>query len=407
MHTPRVAADAARDGFCLSRRIDEAHAVAQPFHRRAGDEDAAFEGERRFTAHAVAHRGEQPRLRQHLGGAGVRHHEAARAVGALRHANVETALADERRLLIAGHAEDGDLRAQPTRLADSEVRDGILHFGQHGHGHVEVVQQRVAPSVAGDVVELRAGGVGGVRAVALAAREPPDEEGVHGAKAQFTGGGAAAEVSLVEQPRELRAGEVGIDQQPRDLADALRHAFAGHGGAALGSAAVLPADGGMYRGAGLGIPQHRGLALVGDADGGHLPRLDASRGQGVLGGAQGGAPEGFRVLLHPTVRGEGLVEGALARGHDAPVVKDDGARAGRALVDGEDVRHGASQGAMLTGLGRALSRPGHAGKGGPRRFFPDFRTACPQVAHSFTTSACIRRRFDIQDVESAHACRVS
>ena len=41
--TPPAVGHRSGQGFDLGRRADQAQAVAQPLHRRAGDEDAAFE----------------------------------------------------------------------------------------------------------------------------------------------------------------------------------------------------------------------------------------------------------------------------------------------------------------------------------------------------------------------------
>ncbi len=52
-------------------------------------------------------------------------------------------------------------------------------------------------------------------------------------------------------------------------------AFGLQSGADVGGAAVLPDDGAVHGLAGRAVPHHRGLALVGDADGGDVVRLQA------------------------------------------------------------------------------------------------------------------------------------
>ena len=86
----------------------------------------------------------------------------------------------------------------------------------------------------------------------------------------------------VEQPADLRGGEIGVDHQP----GALRHGFGQPLGAPalaqLGGAPVLPDDRVVHRPAGRALPQHRRLALVGDADRGDRaarPRRRSPRGR--------------------------------------------------------------------------------------------------------------------------------
>ena len=76
----------------------------------------------------------------------------------------------------------------------------------------------------------------------------------------------AEAVDVVEQPLDLRAREVGIDHEPRALADELLVALALELIAARGRAAVLPDDGVVERLAAALVPGDDGLALVGDAD---------------------------------------------------------------------------------------------------------------------------------------------
>ncbi|MNS78755.1 hypothetical protein D3C72_1123860 [compost metagenome] len=111
-------------------------------------------------------------------------------------------------------------------------------------------------------------------------------------------------------------------------------------------APVLPDDGPVQRLARRRVPQHRGLALVGDAHGGeaiHAARLPHHLATGL----QGRAPDLGRVMLDPArlrevlgqfdlANGDGM-KGALGR-H----LKRNRPRRGRALVDGEDKTvHGA------------------------------------------------------------------
>ena len=103
---------------------------------------------------------------------------------------------------------------------------------------------------------------------------------------------------------------------------------------------ILPDDRVVDRPAGLAIPDHRGLALVGDADGGDVarPQLRASERLGRHGDLR--RPDLAGIVLDPAGLGKDLPELALADRDDLGVViEDDGARAGGALVEGEDVSH--------------------------------------------------------------------
>ena len=84
--------------------LDDAEAVAQPLHRGAAHEHAAFErvlaGRRGARPPSSAGGGARPAACV----AGVHQHEAAGAVGVLGHARREAGLAEQRRLLVAGDA---------------------------------------------------------------------------------------------------------------------------------------------------------------------------------------------------------------------------------------------------------------------------------------------------------------
>ncbi|KAG1388873.1 hypothetical protein G6F58_013417 [Rhizopus delemar] len=101
-------------GFDFFRALDDSQAVAQPLHRRAGHDHAAFQhvrGGPAFLAgpgQAPAHRRQQMVLRLHGFFAHVHQHEAAGAVGVFRHARLEAGLPERGRLLVAGHARARD-----------------------------------------------------------------------------------------------------------------------------------------------------------------------------------------------------------------------------------------------------------------------------------------------------------
>ncbi len=84
----------------------------------------------------------------------------------------------------------------------------------------EEPEQFVVPGIVAYVVEQGARGIGGVGEVNLSAGKSPEQEAVHGAKCQLSRLGAGAGAGyVVEQPGDLGAGEVGIEQQAGFLAE--------------------------------------------------------------------------------------------------------------------------------------------------------------------------------------------
>jgi hypothetical protein len=110
----------ARERLRLLRLRDDAEPVAQPLHRRAGDEDRALERVRRRAGGVAADRGEQAAPAAHPLRAGVEQQERAGAVGALGGARREAALAEQRRLLVTRDARDRDLVPEPLGVREAE-----------------------------------------------------------------------------------------------------------------------------------------------------------------------------------------------------------------------------------------------------------------------------------------------
>ena len=107
----------------------------------------------------------------------------------------------------------------------------------------------------------------------------------------------------------------------------------------VGGAAILPDDGVVDRLAGGAVPHHDGLALVGDADAGQRPGVELRAGQRAATDLDRCRPDFLGIVLDPAGLGKDLRQLLLRRGDGlARGVEDDGAGAGGALVDGEDVR---------------------------------------------------------------------
>ena len=165
--------------------------------------------------------GDQAVCRLHRLVAGVQQHEAAGAVGVLRHAGRVAGLAEQRRLLVAGDAGDEERLAEDARGHHAEgVRRG-MHLGQDRARHVAAAAAARRPTrsvwMLKSSVREALDDVGDVRAVA---GELPDEPGIDGAERELAALRALARAgNVVEQPRELGAAEIGVDHQPGALAD--------------------------------------------------------------------------------------------------------------------------------------------------------------------------------------------
>ena len=198
-----------------------------------------------------------------------------------------------------------------------------------------------------NVVEAGPAGIGGVGDMDPAAGQTPDQEAVDCPETQLAGGGAVARaLDPVKDPGKFGGGEIGVEKK----AGLFRHHgfLAGilHHRADVGGAPVLPDDGVVDRLAGGAVPDDGGLALVGDADGGRHAAARPRLGDHGCRHIDGGLPDVLRIMLDPAIRREMLRElGRLLRQDGAGLVKEDGARAGGALVDGDDgakVGHGTS-----------------------------------------------------------------
>ena len=343
-----VVGDACRERLNLDRRAEEAHLVAQPLHDRPGDEHAAFEGVLFFRVARIAcapqlgsSGGQQAILRSHQLVAGVQQHEATGAVGVLRHSGAVAALAEERRLLVAGDSGYGDRRAEQFGRGHTERVRRRIHIGQDRARHAQDLEQLVVPVAGADVEQQRARGVRRIGDVRAALREIPRDPCVDRAERELSALGADARArNVVEQPRELRAREIRVEHE----AGLRAHRFLGARRAQLGAlrrgATVLPHDRVVERLTGLPIPQHSGLALVGDADRADLLWLDAGLLDRLARGVALRDPDFLRIVLDPAGLREDLAEFALRNGaRRAFFVEDDGARAGRALIERQDEAH--------------------------------------------------------------------
>ena len=139
--------------------------------------------------------------------------------------------------------------------------------GSSAAGMRRIFSSSASHCVALDVVDQRARGIGGVGRVHLAAGQPPDQEAVDRAGEKLAALGALARAfHIVEQPGDLGAGKIGVEQQAGLFREFLLQPLLLQLLAERRGAAVLPDDGVVDRLAGRLVPDDDGLALVGDAD---------------------------------------------------------------------------------------------------------------------------------------------
>ncbi len=146
---------------------------------------------------------------------------------------------------------------------------------------------------------------------------------------------------FLQQPRELGAGEIGIEQKPGPGGEGRLEPVAFEARANVGGATILPDDGAMDRASGAAVPQQRGFALIGDADSGDILGAGAGLAHGSPAGLERRRPEVLGLVLDLAAGRKMLGKFLLGERRDRRIgAKQDGPRRGRALVDRKDVgRH--------------------------------------------------------------------
>jgi hypothetical protein len=238
-------------------------------------------------------------------------------------------------LLVAGDAADADGFAEDRRLGGAKVGIAVAHLRQDRARHIEEPQQVVVEGALADVVEQRARGVGGIGGMHLAAREPPQQEGVDGTECKMPAlARARAPSTLSSSQAILVAGEIGVEQQPGLGRDRRLVARPLERPAHVGRAPVLPDDGAVDGLAAATVPDDAGLALVGDADGGDVAGGQPGGGERLPRRLHRRAPDVLRVVLDLARPWIVLGELALPRPERAQVRSEhDGPARRGALID--------------------------------------------------------------------------
>src|SRR5262245_33958591 len=131
-----------------------------------------------------------------------------------------------------------------------------------------------------------------------AAGKPPQQKTVDSAEGDLTCAGALAEPRhAVEQPADLRGGEIRIDDEPGSLRDDIRETIGAPALADFLGPAILPDDRFVDRAPGRPVPQNRRLPLVGDAD---RRNRAVCRRQRLTARRNDPLPDLLGIVLHPT-----------------------------------------------------------------------------------------------------------
>ena len=280
-------------------------------------------------------------LAGHRRRAGVHEHEAPGTVGVFGLAGREASLAKSGGLLVARDTGDLDRGTKQRDIGFANNATAGHHVGQNSGRDIEQAQQGSVPLQGVDIEKQCARGIAGIGDMRGTASEVPDQPAVDRAEGQLTAlSPRACAGGVVQQPFQFGAGKIGIQHQAGFFLDHAGFAQAAQRIAACCRAAVLPDDGGGQRLAGFTIPQHRGFALVGDADGVHIGGGNAVFFEHLGGYCQLGAPDLAGIMFYPTRLGKMLAELLLRSAFDLTcTIKQDGSRTGGALVKREDVLH--------------------------------------------------------------------
>ena len=157
--------------------------------------------------------------------------------------------------------------AEDARIRVGDMASARHDLGQHRGRHAQSAAELLVPAPAADVHEHRARGVADVGDVPSAARQLPDEPGVDRAGGEMARGRLLPRPgNVVEQPSQLRARKVRVEQKPGLAADRALEAGPAHPLHQARGAAILPDDRVVHGLSRLPVPEHDRLALVRDAD---------------------------------------------------------------------------------------------------------------------------------------------
>jgi hypothetical protein len=338
-----IALQRARHVLRLLGAPEKPQAVTEPLDRRAGDEDGAFQRVSHSSSGIAGHGGDQSVTGGDRLGARVEEEERPCAVRVLREAGLVTTLSEERGLLVAGHTGDGHVDPEVLPDHHAEVPRARPDVRQELAGHAQQAERPVVPGSVAEMIEERARGVRRIRGVGRAVGEPRDQPGVDRTDGELAALGSRTQLgTFAQQPRDLRPGEIGIEDQARALTHLPFVARLFQLPAQPRGSAVLPHDRARDRLERLPVPEDDRLARVRDAHAVHVgthPLADSRRGERLARDAAADLPDLGCVVLDPARLRKVLGELGVRPSEDAAVLRHHQAgRAGGALVDGEDGR---------------------------------------------------------------------
>ena len=167
-----------------------------------------------------------------------------------------------------------------------------------------------------------------------AAGQVPDQPAIDRAKGQLAGLGLLARAgNVLQYPRNLGRRKIRVEQQPGLRADhplcAIFHQLLTE----RRSPPVLPHDRVIDRLPRLAVPHNRRLALVGDADAGHIARPELQLAQRLNRRAQLRSENVERIVLDPSRLGKDLREFMLRLRRNVSLrIEENRPRTGGALV---------------------------------------------------------------------------
>ena len=242
-----------------------------------------------------------------------------------------------------GPVPDGGGRAEVGKLRQAEASRRRPHLGEGVRRHAEERAEVGGPGESGRIQQHGAAGVGRVRGELASPGSPgqvPEQPTVDGTEGEVRVAGGKGQISLTEEPGDLRGGEIRVEHQPRPPPHHGEVALVLERGADIGGPAVLPDDGPVQRPAVGAVEGDQRLALIGDADGRHgAPGLGEAAPDLGQRGAHG-VPDLDGVVLDPSRAGEGLGDLAVGDVDDpGPLVHHQCPHAGRPGIDRHHVAH--------------------------------------------------------------------
>ena len=132
------------------------------------------------------------------------------------------------------------------------------------------------------------------------ARQAPEQKTIHRTEGQRPAFRRCPRArDIVQQPGKLGGGEIGISQQPRAFRQQRFMALGTQLRAGIGRAPILPDNSAMQAAPRRPVPKQRCLALIGDANAGHIGGAAAGFLQSLAQSGDGALPDIFWLMLHP------------------------------------------------------------------------------------------------------------